>query len=83
MHQAVMLPSTDANGTTAMELPAGPMALRILPAHLQSSNALTSQLMMQGGWAAFDTLWIPLGIAEVAVGSTTAIELRLPADWSH
>jgi hypothetical protein len=82
LRQAVMLPPSDANGTTTMELPPGPIGLRTLPAHLQSAEART-KVLMQGGWSAFDELWLPLGTANVAAGSTTTIELRLPADGSR
>ncbi|MCU0863853.1 MAG: carboxypeptidase-like regulatory domain-containing protein [Planctomycetes bacterium] len=80
--QIVMLPPTDTTGSTAFEVSVGTIHLRTLPKHLQSAEA-RNKVMMQGGWAALDALWIPLGTAEVAVGSTTAVELRLPADWDR
>jgi hypothetical protein len=80
--QTLTLPRTDTTGNTTFEVSVGTIHLRTLPKHLQSIEA-RSRVLMQGGWAALDALWIPLGTAEVRTGGTTTVELRLPADWDR
>jgi len=80
--QTLTLPRTDTTGNTTFEVSVGTIHLRTLPKHLQSIEA-RSRVLMQGGWAALDALWIPLGTAEVRTGATTTVELRLPADWDR